>query len=52
MKTNLILVVSLGFSARSGPIAWQVHKKGLFDEYKDLRIETKPNEDTLITVEP
>jgi hypothetical protein len=36
---------------KAGPIAWQMHNKGLFDEYKDVRIETEPKGDRLITVE-
>jgi hypothetical protein len=39
-------------AGRTGPIAWQMHNKGLFDEYKDVRIEENPKEDKLITVEP
>ena len=46
---------SLGFklpaAGKTGPIAWQMHNKGLFDEYKDVRIEENPKEDRLITVE-
>jgi hypothetical protein len=38
-------------AGRKGPIAWQMHNKGLFDEFKDVRIETDPKEDKLITVE-
>lgn len=38
-------------AGQSGPIAWQMHNKGLFDEYKDVRIEENPKEDRLITVE-
>ncbi len=34
----------------TGPIAWQMHNKGLFDEYKDVRIEVDPKVDELITV--
>jgi hypothetical protein len=37
-------------AGRIGPIAWQMHNKGLFDEYKDVRIEENP-EDRLITTE-
>ncbi len=36
-------------AGRTGPIALQIHNKGLFDEYKDLRIETDPKPDELIT---
>jgi hypothetical protein len=38
-------------AGKSGPIAWQMHNKGLFDEYKDVRIETEPKSDKLLTVE-
>jgi hypothetical protein len=38
-------------AGRTGPVAWQMHNKGLFDEYKDVRIEVDPKEDKLITVE-
>ena len=33
-----------------GPIALQMHNGGLFDEYKDLKIEVNPQTDELITV--
>lgn len=38
-------------AGKPGPIAWQMHNKGLFDEYKDVGIEENPKEDRLITVE-
>jgi hypothetical protein len=38
-------------AGKAGPIAWQMHNKGLFDEFKDVRIETDPKSDKLITVE-
>jgi hypothetical protein len=38
-------------AGKAGPIAWQMHNKGLFDEYKDVRIEAEPKADKLITVE-
>jgi hypothetical protein len=38
-------------AGKKGPIAWQMHNKGLFDEYKDVRIEVDPKEDKLISVE-
>lgn len=45
----------LGFqvpeAGKAGPIAWQMHNAGLFDEYKDVRIEVDPKKDALITVE-
>jgi hypothetical protein len=37
-------------AGKAGPIALQIHNKGLIDEYKDLRIETDPKEDRLITL--
>jgi len=38
-------------AGQRGPIAWQMHNKGLVDEYKDARIEENPKDDKLITVE-
>jgi hypothetical protein len=38
-------------AGKKGPIAWQMHNKGLFDEFKDIRIEENPTDDKLITVE-
>jgi hypothetical protein len=37
-------------AGKTGPIAWQMHNKGLFDEYKNVRIEVDPKEDNLVTV--
>lgn len=37
-------------AGKKGPIAWQMHNKGLFDEYKDVRIELDPEENGLITL--
>jgi hypothetical protein len=37
-------------AGKAGPIAWQMHNAGLFDEYKDVTIELDPKEDDLITV--
>ncbi|MDW5267436.1 MAG: DUF1080 domain-containing protein [Edaphobacter sp.] len=36
-------------AGRTGPIAWQMHNPGLFDEYKDISIEFDPKQDALIT---
>jgi hypothetical protein len=36
-------------AGRTGPIALQMHNQGLFDEYKDLTIETNPKNLDLIT---
>jgi hypothetical protein len=51
--TRGIEVLSFNDSAagRAGPIAWQMHNAGLFDEFRDVRIELNPAEDRLITVE-
>ena len=38
-------------AAKVGPIAWQMHNAGLFDEFKDVVIEIDPQEDRLITLE-
>ena len=38
-------------AGQRGPIAWQMHNKGLFDEYKDVRIEENPKEGRLITAD-
>ena len=37
-------------AGRPGPIAWQMHNAGLFDEFKDVRIELDPAEERLLTV--
>ena len=37
-------------AGKAGPIAWQMNNAGLFDEYKDVTIETDPKEDTLISI--
>jgi hypothetical protein len=36
-------------AGKVGPIAWQMHNKGLFDEYKDVEIEIDPAVEELIT---
>lgn len=38
-------------AGKAGPIAWQMHNKGLFDEYRNVMIEIDPKDDRLITVE-
>jgi len=50
-KAHEVLVFKDPTAGRKGPIAWQMHNKGLFDEYKDVRIEENPNEDKLVTAE-
>lgn len=37
-------------AGKAGPIAWQMHNAGLFDEYKDVTIEIDPAESDLISV--
>ena len=37
-------------AGKMGPIAWQMHNAGLFDEFKDVTIELDPKDDDLITV--
>jgi hypothetical protein len=39
-----------GAAGKVGPIAWQMHNAGLFDEYKDVTIELDPRDDDLITL--
>jgi hypothetical protein len=45
------LVFQDAAAGKTGPIAWQMHNAGLFDEFKDVRLEVDPTEDRLITVE-
>ena len=37
-------------AGKPGPIAWQMHNAGLFDEFKDVSIESDPKDDALITL--
>jgi hypothetical protein len=37
-------------AGKTGPIAWQMHNGGLFDEYEDIVIETDPQMNQLTTV--
>jgi hypothetical protein len=37
-------------AGKPGPIAWQMHNAGLFDEYRDAEIETDPRQDSLLTI--
>lgn len=34
-------------AGRAGPIAWQMHNAGLFDEYKDVMMELDPKDEIL-----
>lgn len=48
-KAVEVLSFNVPEAGKAGPIAWQMHNKGLFDEYKDVRIEVDPKTDELIT---
>jgi hypothetical protein len=37
-------------AGRVGPVAWQMHNAGLFDEYKDVTMEANPENLNLISV--
>jgi hypothetical protein len=37
-------------AGKPGPIAWQMHNAGLFDEYKDVSVEADPADDDLHTL--
>jgi hypothetical protein len=37
-------------AGRTGPIAFQMHNAGLFDEYKDVTVESDPTDNKLLTV--
>ena len=37
-------------AGKVGPVAWQMHNAGLFDEFKDVTIEVEPRESALMTV--
>jgi hypothetical protein len=37
-------------AVKVGPIAWQMHNAGLFDEYKDVTIESNPRDNELLTI--
>ncbi len=37
-------------AGKAGPIAWQMHNAGLFDDYKDVAVEVDPASDELASV--
>lgn len=37
-------------AGKVGPVAFQMHNAGLFDEYKEVTVELDPRDDDLITV--
>lgn len=45
------LVYTNAEAGKMGPFALQMHNGGLFDEYRNVRIELDPKEDRLITAE-
>ena len=49
-KAVEVLDFNVPEAGKTGPIAWQMHNKGLFDEYKDVTIEVDPKDDELVTV--
>jgi hypothetical protein len=50
-KAHEVLKFNDPTAGKHGPLAWQTHNKGLFDEYKDVRIEVDPVKDRLITLD-
>jgi hypothetical protein len=38
-------------AGKTGPIAWQMHNAGLFDEYKDVTMEVDPNNFNLVSID-
>ena len=51
LGSRAVQVLSFRDSAagKVGPIAWQMHNAGLFDEYKDISVELDAKDDGLIT---
>ena len=49
-KAIEVLDFNVPEAGKTGPIAWQMHNAGLFDEYKDVTIEIDPTVDELISV--
>lgn len=50
-KAHEVLVFNDPTAGKRGPVGWQMHNKGLFDEFKDVRIEENPGEEKFIMVE-
>ncbi len=48
-KAVEVLDFNVPEAGKTGPIAWQMHNAGLFDEFKDVTIEIDPPLDELIT---
>jgi hypothetical protein len=49
-KAQEILDFKNPAAGKVGPIAWQMHNSGLFDEFKDVSIEVNPQINDLVTV--
>ncbi len=49
VKAVEVLDFSVPEAGRVGPIAWQIHNRGLFDEYTNVAIEENPADHDLIT---
>jgi hypothetical protein len=49
-KAVEVLDFHLAAAGKVGPIAWQMHNAGLFDEFKDVTIEADPKDNSLISV--
>jgi hypothetical protein len=49
-KAVEVLDYNVPEAGKTGPIAWQMHNGGIFDEYKDVTIEIDPPVDELLTV--
>jgi hypothetical protein len=48
-KAVEVLRFKVAEAGKAGPIAWQMHNKGLFDEYNDVRTEIDPATDEFLT---
>ncbi|HLX63645.1 MAG TPA: DUF1080 domain-containing protein [Planctomycetota bacterium] len=48
-KAVEVLQFKVPEAGQKGPIAWQMHNAGLFDEFKDVEIEINPKSDELLT---
>ena len=48
-KTVKVLEFRDPAAGKVGPIAWQMHNAGLFDEYKEVTIEPDPPDNQLIS---
>jgi hypothetical protein len=50
-KAYEVLDFNVAAAGKAGVFALQMHNKGLFDEYKDIRIEENPKQNVLITTQ-